>query len=774
MTTPRFQDSDLVRDLQDWIDHSSWEIRRQSFDEQACWDRLVSESPVAFRDGDSPNEGPLVETEGGETALRFLPLKHLGAGGFGVVIQAKDLRLDRNVAIKMLRPSLQSQPRLLQRFMREAKAVASLNHHGIVPVYETGSIGGIPFIAVELVDGPSLAKHLESHSETFPEQRAAWLVREVAKAVQYAHSRGILHRDLKPSNILLAPVANQETYGLGFEPKLTDFGLAKRLGELTDLSQNLTTESVTVGTIRYMSPELIRGDQDNVTVTSDIFSLGIILYQLVTGHLPFEGTSYFEISDKICRHAPTHLRKIVPSISRDLEAVILKCLHKDSAQRYQSAGELVHDLDRLLQGIPVNASRPSFAKSIRYWARTSPRTFFTATAALTIVLVAMVAVYSAWLRERDALRRVEENLAATLQAIDSIVFPVTEAFNDGRVLSRESNEDILSNAVAFQEAYLRNNPDDLQALHRLSVAHNHCSNGYMHLRQIKKAYDHRMESIRILRELLEKDPANRSVYHYQLFFGYHRLAWIPFEEVEEVFKEGTRIREDGILYAKYYLDKALEDDPENVDYLDARNAILFMQLSVLKLPDEEFVEIGERLVESSLDLWEKYPEKSILAKYAVSGNLRLAIHALQQGECEKADQYMIRHDEIFQLVFADAEQENWYTTTRVENDLYRAVTTYRCGRLSEAEKYIDRAVTYLEKLKRDRPDHRVIHIFGLAIPYVQIKIAERKQGQPKLKQGQAEKPAGGNGNLEPMASEAEKNQPVAIQVRDSMSQLMEQ
>lgn len=518
-------DSEIIREIQYWLDTPDRALPSRSLDEKACWQ--VLDRSVALLENSQSEQTPsgisaldptAIDSACSETALsgsrlnpsdgatkasrRYEPGRYLGAGGFGVVIQAQDTMLGRDVAIKMIRPSLGNQPQLQSRFIREARAVASLSHPGIVQVYETGTIDGQPFIAGELVDGPNLAQFLEQKPNALSPMQAAWLVQQIALAVQYAHSRGILHRDLKPSNVLLASADKESTQGIGFVPKLTDFGLAKRFGEASELTVDVSTESVAVGTIRYMSPEQIRGKHQDVTNKSDIFSLGIVLYQLATGHMPFDGDSFFEISEKICRQDPERPRKWNAQIPRDLDAVILKCLNKEPEDRYQTAGELANDLDRLMKGFPVEATKPSIAKLIRYWARTSPRTLAGASIVLITMLAALVAINASWLRERVAHERAEKSLELTLNAINDILFPMTEKFNEGLTITRKDHEEMLLNTIAFNEAYVKVNPNDFRALHRLSITHHYCAHGYAHMGRAEDAVKHRKESIEILKRLV--------------------------------------------------------------------------------------------------------------------------------------------------------------------------------------------------------------------------------------------------------------------------------
>ena len=283
--------------------------------------------------------------------------RELGRGGMSVVYEARQVSLNRPVALKLVRAGLLAGADELRRFQNEAEAVALLDHPGIVPVYEVGEHAGQRYFTMKLVPGGSLVPLLPRYGDD--PRASARLVAEAAAAVAHAHARGILHRDLKPANILIDAEGH---------PHVTDFGLAKRVESDADLTQS----GALLGTPAYMSPEQAAGRRGGITTAADVYGLGAVLYALLTGKAPFGGDSVVETLDAVRHHQPEPPTKLNGRVPRDLETIGLKCLEKDPRRRYPTAQALADDLRAWLVGEPIAARPAGVLERAAKWARRKP------------------------------------------------------------------------------------------------------------------------------------------------------------------------------------------------------------------------------------------------------------------------------------------------------------------------------------------------------------------------------------------------------------------
>ena len=319
-------------------------------------------------------------------------LDELGRGGMGVVYRARQVRLDRLVALKMIRAGAHASAEELARFRTEAALQARMQHPHIVQIFEIGETAEGPYFALELIDGLGLDKYVAGTPQ--PAAAAARLVETLARAVHHAHEKGLVHRDLKPANILSAADGT---------PKVGDFGLARRLEGEAGQTQN----GAVVGTPSYMAPEQACGRLEAIGPATDVYALGAVLYELLTGRAPFLGANALDTVLQVRHQEPVPPRRLLPSVPRDLEIICLKCLHKEPARRYATAANLAEDLRRFLTGEPIVARPVGRVERGLKWARRRPTA-----AALAGVLLALLAggvVGGLWYAGRERERADRES-----------------------------------------------------------------------------------------------------------------------------------------------------------------------------------------------------------------------------------------------------------------------------------------------------------------------------------------------------------------------------
>ncbi len=344
-------------------------------------------------------------------------LEEVARGGMGVVFKARQLSLDRIVALKMILAGQLADQAEVQRFYTEARTAANLQHPNIVAIHEVGQYEAQHYFSMDFVEGRSLAEMVRENP--LPPSQAARYVRIIAEAIHYAHQQGTLHRDLKPANVLVDPFD---------QPRVTDFGLAKCLGP----SARLTASGAVVGTPAYMPPEQAAGKGDELGPPSDVYSLGTILYELVTGRPPFQAATPLDTLRQVLDAEPAPPRLLNRSVRRDLETIILKCLAKEPKRRYATAQDLADDLAAFLEGRPIKARRPSIAERLVRWMGKQRRSVLLsgATAAVSVLLILGAVLgwqwYTAWRQGQFVLT--SDGPALDAEVLDARDEPIMPAF----------------------------------------------------------------------------------------------------------------------------------------------------------------------------------------------------------------------------------------------------------------------------------------------------------------------------------------------------------
>jgi WD40 repeat protein/tRNA A-37 threonylcarbamoyl transferase component Bud32 len=384
------------------------------------------------------------------TVAGYEILSELGRGGMGIVYKARQVQLNRIVALKMIRDAAHASQEERTRFLIEAEMVARLTHPHIVQIHEVGEHDGQPFLALEYVEGGSLAQKLDGRP--WQARQAAELLGQLAAAVQHAHERGVLHRDLKPANVLMSASG---------DPRITDFGLARAVQQ----GDGLTATGTVLGTPAYMAPEQAQPVGCRAGTAADVYSLGAILYELLAGRPPFTGTFPFEILLRVTTQEPPSLSGGLAPVPRDLATICMRCLEKEPGKRYASAAALAEDLRRFLEGEPILARRVGAAERAVKWARRRP--------AVAGLLAAVVLVAGAglglvlWQWHRAEVNAGNERLARL--EIEHLTAGMLLDQGQGLCEKGEVGRGLLSFARALELAG-RNEQADLERVARLELA----------------------------------------------------------------------------------------------------------------------------------------------------------------------------------------------------------------------------------------------------------------------------------------------------------------
>ncbi|WP_166823906.1 serine/threonine-protein kinase [Thalassoroseus pseudoceratinae] len=387
----------------------------------------------------------------------YLLLNEIARGGMGVVYRAIQTKLNREVALKMILAGQFAGPDDVRRFHQEAKIAAHLDHPNIVPIYEVGEHGGQSYFSMGLVNGDSLSNVVRD--QPLPPKEAAEICRVISEAVEYAHQRGVIHRDLKPANVLLDETG---------QPRITDFGLAKR----TDAAGLDTTRTgQVIGTPGYMPPEQAMGQPNLIGAHSDVYSLGAILYCLVTGRPPFQAASLMQTLKQVVNDNPVPPRRLNSDVPIDLETVCLKCLSKEPDRRYASAQDFADDLQRFLSGVPVVARPVSRPQRVWRWCRRNP-TVAGMGIALLIMLILGTAVssYYAVTASRRA-REAEQNFRRARAAVDEYFVRVSTDTLLNQPGMQPLQHELLRQALEYYREFLNDRHADSQLEDEFAETH---------------------------------------------------------------------------------------------------------------------------------------------------------------------------------------------------------------------------------------------------------------------------------------------------------------
>jgi tetratricopeptide (TPR) repeat protein len=592
-------------------------------------------------------------------------LGELGRGGMGVVYRAKHIGLNRQVALKMILAGSHASVQELARFRAEAEAVAQLQHPNIVQVYDVGEHEGCPFFSLEFIDGGCLTDRIGNTPQ--PPAEAARTVQVLAAAMEYAHKRGILHRDLKPANILL---------GHDGTPKITDFGLAKRLeGD----SSHTRTGSI-LGTPSYMAPEQAFGHSKEVGPAADIYALGAILYELLTGRPPFQGTTLLETVQMVRTAEPVPPSRLQPRLPRDLETVCLTCLRKEPHKRYATSSDLAEDLRRFLGKEPIQARPTPLWERAAKWSRRRP-----AAAALIVVssLAAASLMVGGWLFARQEAVRAEEARQLT-------------------ALAQRQEKLAVARRIEAEREHAWAEKNFQQALAAVDVM-------LTRVGEKRLAHEPRMERLRhdVLEQALHfyqgfldeagKDPTVRS----ETARAYRRVG-----DIEDMLGDYAA-SERGYRSAISLLQELAAKAPENAD-LRAELAAAKNQLGIVLEATERSRE-ARALLQDAIEIRTKLvADFPIVAAYrrGLAGNLHNQGLFLQTGNrLKEADLAYGKAAQLFGELATEFPKEADYRLELARTLANRAALLESTGKRPEAEKAGRQAVELQRQLVHEAPDN---------------------------------------------------------------------
>jgi tetratricopeptide (TPR) repeat protein len=676
----------------------------------------------------------------------------LGRGGMGVVYRAWQAALKRVVALKFLRGPAGAAAHELARFRTEAEAIARLQHPNVVQIYEVGEQRGVgerrgrPYLVLEFVAGGSLADRLDG--TPWPALPAARLAETLARAVHHARECGIVHRDLKPANVLLAdgegpspqsPAPHPPSVGI---PKIADFGLAKFVA---GGGGTLTGSGEIMGTPSYMAPEQAAGQARQVGPAADVYALGAILYELLTGRPPFRGETPLDTLRQVTEDEPVPPRCLQPRVPRDLETVCLKCLQKDPARRYGSAAALADDLRRFGAGEPVLARPVGAAERAWRWCRRRPAVAGLLGLLAAVVVGALVGLTALWQRaeglRQDAETKRAEAEAANAEALEyfgvarDVINGYTERVKEDPQLReadlRPLRKDLLATVVPFYERLTRREGTRSTLQAEQAQAHDRLADVMSEIDDPAKGIEQLQAAIRILERLVAERPGEPD-YQHRLAKQYHNVSTLRFEDrrldqAESELMKSIALKED--LAARY---------PEVAEYQDA------LAISLCSLGNIYRATRRPDLAEATLQrartiqqgLVDQHPDradyKEVLAITLQSlGDYHLNNKQMAAAEKELAEAIRLGEDVTRQRPRDDLKSQDHLAHIRISlGNLFS-----KTGRPDRAAAEFDRAIQALGPVTRNYPSYIPCQEV-LAICLAKLGALHEEAGQAP--QGEAE------------------------------------
>jgi tetratricopeptide (TPR) repeat protein len=657
----------------------------------------------------------------------------IGSGGMGVVFKGRQAKLDRDVAVKFLHETHRADPEQRDRFLQEARAIARLRHPHLVQVYEFGEVpaaGGTtshPYLVLEYVSGGNLADLL--HGSPQQPKEAARLVETLADAIHYAHKQGVIHRDLKPANVLLAgeresELANTESGGDTWNsrtctshvrfpfPKVSDFGLAKFA-----TGADLTQTGDVLGTPSYMAPEQTVGKSGVLTAAVDVYGLGAILYEALTGRPPFLAETAIATVAQVRSEEPIPPRRLQPTVPRDLETICLKCLHKEPGRRYAGAQDLADDLRRFREGEPIKARRVGTGERIIVWCRRKPAMAGLLAALVLVFLAGGAGVLWQWQRagrnaaafrrERDTAHQETERAEHHLQMVGERVEKLRRLGVD---LLRSpgqyrAGQRILEQALGFYQDMLPEDLNDPGVRMEAAELYRQVASIHHNLSQSDKAAEAYKEQAKLLSSLMAENPADKNL-HIRLADSYRNRG----NELRDLGNvgEAREAYEQAVSLHKELVD----DHPEEADYQVAL-ANTYLNLASL-LSRAARAEDQEKLYDRMLELF-RAAGRSAPNNARYKGELAIGLVAqgsflMDTGHGPQAESALQEAVGIYQKMLAAGQMKGYIEGYAANGYVVLGTVLAATGQRHEAESKYREGVKMLDRLVTQSPDSAYLKI----------------------------------------------------------------